>query len=69
MKELLSIVDYSTSEPTISSVFQNTIFNNYDWSSTMFASGTNLAWGVDFYDGYTVNGYKSSNNYVRCVRS
>ena len=67
-KELLSIVDYSTSNPPISSVFQNTT-SDYYWSSTTHASDTNIGWGVNFSYGNTNGEYKSNNDYVRCVRS
>ena len=70
IKELLSIVDYSTSNPAISSVFQNTIISypfRY-WSSTTH-DGTEYARSVLFYYGYTVGHSKSLSNYVRCVTS
>ncbi len=68
-KELLSIVDYGTYHPAISSVFEKTTSYGY-WSSTTYASYTNLAWGVDFSYGYTLNSYKArSSNVVRCVRA
>jgi len=67
-KELLSIVDYNTYNPAISSVFQNTTSNDY-WSSTTYASGTSPAWLVHFYAGYTDYGPKSNYYYVRCVRA
>ncbi len=65
-KELLSIVDYTTFTPAISSVFQNTSSGAY-WSSTTGAGGTSGAWLVGFYDGGT--GYGLTSTYdVRCVR-
>jgi len=68
-KELLSIVDYNTYNPAINSVFQNTTYYNY-WSSTIYASNTNYAWSVDFYDGDTSYESKTSTSrYVRCVRA
>ena len=67
-KELLSIVDYSTYSPAISSIFVKTN-SNYYWSSTTNASDTGDAWGVYFYDGNTDNANKSSNGTVRCVRA
>jgi hypothetical protein len=67
-KELLSIVDYSIYNPSISSVFQNITSYNY-WSSTTSASYTNYAWLVYFYNGFTSNYYKSYSRYVRCVRA
>jgi len=67
-KELLSIVDYSTFDPAISSVFQNTISYRY-WSSTTNASRINHAWRIYFGDGNTDKNSKSNRYYVRCVRS
>ena len=41
----------------------------YLWSSSTISDDTDLAWCVNFENGY-VNGYgKSDNSYVRCVRS
>jgi len=67
-KELLSIVDYNTYNPAISSVFQNTTSDLY-WSSTTDASNTSNAWSVNFYGGYTYNDDKTHNGSVRCVRA
>ena len=67
-KELLSIVDYGTYNPAISSVFEKTASGLY-WSSTTDASYTNLAWVVHFYFGYTLSYNKSHRNGVRCVRA
>ena len=67
-KELLSIVDYRTNRPAISSVFKKTISDLY-WSSTTCASNTNYAWFVGFYDGKTDYYTKWDNLFVRCVRA
>ena len=66
-KELLSIVDYSTSNPAISSVFQNITSTAY-WSSTSFAGS--FAWTVIFFGGSTSNdnNFKFLEYGVRCVR-
>ena len=78
-KELLSIVDYTTTHPALSSAFQNT--NSGDgsfwpsyayWSSTIYAGDNNLhqyAWAVDFYHGFTIGDYRTDNNSVRCIRA
>ena len=67
--ELLSIVDYGTFNPAISSVFEMTT-SYYCWSSTTTsASYTNYAWYVYFYGGGTNFDYKSHNGDVRCVRA
>ena len=67
-KELLSIVDYGTYNPVISSVFEKTT-SNYYWSSTTAASNTYYAWRVNFSYGYAGYYYKSDSTYVRCVRA
>jgi len=66
-KELLSIVDYSSYEPSINTVFVHTISSNY-WSSTTSASYPNYAWLVDFKVGLTPGAPKSHSGHVRCVR-
>ena len=68
-KELLSIVDYGTYNPAISSVFEKTNSLNYFWSSTTGASYTSAAWGVYFGNGDTYYLNKSYNTHVRCVRA
>jgi len=66
-KELLSLVDYGTYSPAISSIFQNTNPYAY-WSSTTNANGTFVAWIVSFNYGDT-NDYSKTDVYcVRCVR-
>ena len=67
--ELLSIVDYGTYNPAISSVFEKTT-SDYYWSSTAYASySNNYKWLVDFYGGYTHDSYETYGNGVRCVRA
>ncbi len=67
-KELLSIVDYSAYNSSISSTFANTTSNRY-WSSTSVTTNTSFAWSVYFSYGDTSNYYKTSTVYVRCVRA
>lgn len=69
-KELLSIVDYATYNPAISSVFRNTNSNNnkYWWSSTTNAKHTSSASSVEFYNGITQSFSKTFTYNVRCVR-
>lgn len=66
--ELQGIVDYGRYSPAIdTTVFPGTIAAS-DWSSSTSADFTNDAWKVGFsYGGVYVN-YKTSTNYVRCVR-
>ena len=66
-KELLSIVDYSVVNPSISSVFQKKASDGY-WSSTSYAVSAG-AWYVHFNYGNASNNNKTTYSYyVRCVR-
>ena len=67
-RELISIVNFGTSNPTINSTVFPNINSSYYWSSTTYAGGTGSAWFVYFYDGYVIYSGKSSSYYVRCVR-
>ena len=66
--ELLSIVDYGRSFPSINPVFTSTASSFY-WSSTLQA-GNELyfAWNVYFTDGATYTYKLALANNVRCVR-
>ncbi len=68
--ELLSIVDYTTSDPamdTSESGFQNTDSLNY-WSSSTSTNNTTSARHVYFSGGYSNDNDKTNDGYVRCVR-
>jgi len=65
--ELLSIVDYSSSEFPINSVFLYTNAEPY-WSSTSFIGDLTQAWYVDFSFGEALNEHKDTELFVRCVR-
>jgi len=67
-KELLSIVDYGTANPAISSVFEK-ITDNYYWSSTTGILNTKIAASIFFQDGYEYDNSKSDTHFVRCVRA
>ncbi|NQU63691.1 MAG: DUF1566 domain-containing protein, partial [SAR324 cluster bacterium] len=68
LKELTTIVDYSVSNPSITtSVFLN-IVSDFYWSSTINDSDTSFAWVLDFENGYVNHTYTSNDAYVRCVR-
>ena len=70
MKELLSLVDYKSSGPTIDPIFATTTQANYYWSSTTYAAFTIpiYAWAVFFSDGADTGAHKSNTNFVRAVR-
>jgi hypothetical protein len=66
--ELVSIVDFSASQPAIDSeYFPNTISSWY-WSSSPDAYSSGNAWVVNFGDGGDSRNGKSSDSYVRLVR-
>ena len=67
-EELASIVDYTRSNPAIDPVaFPNTP-SEWFWSSSPYASYSNLAWLIYFGAGYTSYYYISYPYGVRCVR-
>ena len=66
--ELESIVIYHRSLPIDTNFFPNTKNNSY-WSSTTHAHSLGNAWYISFSGGLFYNGYKSSNIYVRAVRT
>jgi hypothetical protein len=69
VKELSSIVNSDTYNPSINTFyFPNTVSANY-WSSTTYADYPNYAWYVNFYSGYVYGTHgKSYSYYVRAVR-
>jgi len=64
--ELLSIVDYNKSSPSIST-FINTKLGYY-WSSTTSIDDKIEAWIINFKLGHTNKNNKNKSLYVRCVR-
>ena len=70
--ELRTIIDTSasgcgTGSPCIDATFGPTAASGY-WSSTTFAGGPSLAWGVGFDFGFEFSDGKSFNGFVRAVR-
>lgn len=65
--ELVSIVDYNVSQPSINAVFAGTPAD-YFWTSSPFQPNTESAWTVGFYDGYASVLSTSNAGHVRCVR-
>ncbi len=66
--ELISIVDYSVSHPSIYSEFENTT-SGYYFSSTTDVDSIYYLWYVDFKYGDVNSHHKSYHKYVRCVRA
>lgn len=69
IKELQTLVDNSKSDPSMDSIFQNTI-SSYYWSITSYVALSSNAWSVHFFTGYTSADDKTDSNInVRCVKS
>ncbi len=68
-KELSFIRNIDTNNPAINTGYFPNTQSSFYLSSTTHANYTNLAWGVDFYDGYLQYLiYKFRSSYVRAVR-
>ena len=69
--ELLSLSDYSTTNPTINTSLFPDPNASYFWSASAYAGNSNYAWYVNFNDGYADNygGAKSNAFQVRLVRA
>jgi hypothetical protein len=66
--ELVSIVDYSLSNPAINAAAFPSTPASYFWSATPVAGAHGSAWGVVFSAGYVTFGDVTDAGYVRCVR-
>jgi hypothetical protein len=67
VKELLSISDITTQDPTIDIVtFPNTPSDNF-WSATQFSSQSTSAWYVSFFSDVPFPTDSGTPAYVRCV--
>ncbi len=67
-QELRSILDLSRLGPAIDTDYFPNTQNIYYWSSSPFASNSDYARGINFYDGYDGYGNKDYSVYVRLVR-
>ncbi len=66
-KELLSISDYGTYDPSIDiTAFPNT--DSVYWTSTTTAWNSSQAWYLYYLDGFVGSDEKTLTDYVRCVR-
>lgn len=70
IKELISVVDINKYHPSISSLFTSvtTTAPQIWWSSTTYSVNTNNAWIVEFDQGSSGIGAKTTKYLVRCVR-
>jgi hypothetical protein len=68
IRELLSLVDYSRTEPAIDPAFE--CESAWYWSATPYSSSpSDYAWGVGFGDGHSLCNAQHDDYYVRAVRS
>ncbi len=68
LKELLSIVDFGRSTPSINPIFENTASASY-WTSNSYGYNADYRWGVDFATGIQdVNRLVNHKIHIRCVR-
>jgi hypothetical protein len=64
--ELLTIVDYSRSDPAIDPVFNCHLW--FYWSGSTYPLNADYGWDVYFGYGYSSTWDKGDNYYTRCVR-
>ena len=69
IKELVSLVDYTTCNPSINKVDFHKCKSSGYWSATPNADYSNYAWYVGYYYGYADYYSKSYSLYVRLVRN
>jgi len=67
INELLSIVDYGQSDPTINPIFTHTITDRY-WSSTQDIYGGDYFYNVRFSNASSATAYTTNEYYIRPVR-
>ncbi len=68
LKELLSIMDYGKSSPSIDETFFPFNTSDYYWTSTTYWDDTSYAWIVDTNDGSVVTDDQINSWYVMLVR-
>ncbi|MFK5975332.1 MAG: DUF1566 domain-containing protein [Sulfurovum sp.] len=65
--ELIDIIDYGKIDPSIDTIFQQTVGFFY-WSITSQAKFKSNAWRISFNSGYSNYSSKLGKSNVRCVR-
>lgn len=66
--ELLMIVDYNRNTPSLIPLFTAAISEAY-WTSSTSLNNNQYAWKINFNNGSSDDYFKSSKNFIRCVRS
>jgi hypothetical protein len=69
VEELRNLAHTGRTNPTIDTDYFPNTSPNWTWSSSPYANGGGVAWGVGFSDGSDGNDYKSGTFRVRLVRS
>ena len=67
IKELQSVVDYTSSIPAINKIVFPGTNPSYFWASTTNSQNTTNPWSVNFYNGGNGSGHNSASYDVRCV--
>lgn len=69
LTELLTIVDYTRSDPAILKEFNHVKSGTVYWASTPYVRSKDEFWGVNFKDGATDGTSGNYGRYIRCVRA
>jgi|WetSurMetagenome_2_1015567.scaffolds.fasta_scaffold120650_1 hypothetical protein len=67
IEALVTIVNYTLFNPTLSTIFDPRRSNTY-WSSNTFIYTPDAGWSVDLFAGHVCALNKTNTSYVRCVR-
>ena len=67
-KDELQGILASSGSPRIDTTWFPNTQASYYWSSSPYVGYSNVAWGVDFYNGYPVSNYRNYDYHVRLVR-
>ncbi|MCP3951498.1 MAG: DUF1566 domain-containing protein, partial [Desulfobacterales bacterium] len=72
IKELVNLVSFDRTDPSIDTVYFPNTYASYFWSASPYALGSFYAWGVGFYGGDSNYNYSSRGHHrgrpVRLVR-
>ena len=68
IKELTSLANIGTLDPSIDNSFWTGTQPSFYWSSTPYEQAESNAWGVNFSDGSAYVSYKSKTVFIRAVR-
>ena len=69
VKELASIVEFRCYDPAINNTVFPDSLSDFFWSSSSYAPDSNLAWPINFFNGFGFANSKNTPNHVRLVRS